>query len=81
MVAFKIFLRSSFCNLIDNSVSFFMFLLIAEPTLSDTKILLQLQFSCLTSLKSAECYGGWRLLQKWHASAEVYTLLYAGLRF
>jgi hypothetical protein len=74
VVAFKIFLWSSFCNLIDNSVSFFMFL-------SDTKILLQLQFSCCTSLKIVECYGGWRLLQKWHASAEVYTLLYAGLRF
>ncbi len=81
VVAFKIFLWSSFCNLIDNSVSFFMFLWISEPTLSDTKILLQLQFSCLTSLKIVECYGGWRLLQKWHASAEVYTLLYAGLRF
>jgi hypothetical protein len=51
VVAFKIFYWISLCNLIDNFVSSFMFVWITKPTLSDTKILLQLQFSCLIDLK------------------------------
>ncbi len=47
VVAFKIFLWSSFCNLIDNSVSFFMFLWIAEPNLSDTKYCCNCNFHVL----------------------------------
>jgi len=51
VVAFKMFYWSSFCNLINNFVLSFMFLWIVDPTLSNTKILLQMQFSCLTNLK------------------------------
>ncbi len=44
----------SFCNLLDNFVLSFMFVWITNPTLSDTKILLQLQFSCIIHLKYCE---------------------------
>jgi hypothetical protein len=78
--AFKIFYWNSFCNLINKFFLSFMFLWIIDPTLLDTKILLQMQFHILQIWKIVECYGGWKLLLTWHANAKVYTFSYVGLR-